>query len=364
LEQPKKSNDSEVAPKVKESLSTALAEPQSNRDKPTKDDKLEKGSSKAKKIKTKVSKADDSSKILAEDRTLVDVFDFADTEVSDGEDVSKQTVVATEKRSNNKSRKRKEVSKKPANDSSKESNHHELETKKSKTQAKPPRNVRDIGDERDSSEVVEESTPAVDAVPPRRAKRGRPPKSKPQAVSDVSAELEEKTPAQAKAASARPPPRKRARKGSCALCTTCPCQNSHEHDDHTMVDFKSMSRSDGAVEKALIRRVQKLEKSTENLEEQAEAVRRKLKKHRRDMWRKKEQVLQARSKTFATESRFLPDAEEFEAQQTETQKLYIGVVKQAARKMFANAPGELLLPSLFGCTMSLVSSCHSHLFCS
>jgi hypothetical protein len=347
LEQAKKSNDSEVVPKVKESHSTAVAEPQSNQDKPTEDDKPAEGNSKPKKTKTKLSKADDSSKTPAEHQTSVDVFDFADTEVSDDEDVSwsKQTAGATEKRSNTKSKKRKNVSNKPADDSRKESNDRELETKKGKTYAKPPRNEQTMGDESDSREVVEVSKPVVDAVPPCRAKRGRPQKSKPQAVSDVSAELEGKTVAKAKAASAsaRPPPRKRARKGSCALCTTCPCQNLHEHDDHTVFDFKSMSRSDGAVEKALIRRVQKLEKSTENLEEQAEAVRRKLKKHRRDMWKKKEHVIKARNNTFMTESRFLPDAEECEAQQTETQKLDVGVVKQAARKMFANAPGELLL---------------------
>jgi hypothetical protein len=352
LEPPKESNNSEVAPKVKESPSAAVAEPQSNQDKPTEDDKPEKGNIKPKKSKTEVSMANNSSKTLAEDRTLVNVSDFADKEVSDVEDVSllKQTAIATEKGSNSKSKKLKEVPKKSTNDSSKESNDHELESKKGKTQAKPPRNKQKVGDENGPSEVVEVSKSAVDAVPPRRAKRGRPPKSKPQAVSDASAELEEKTVAQAKAASTsvRPSSRKRARKGSCALCTTCPCQNSHEHDDHTMFDFKSMSRSDGAVEKALIRRVQKLEKSTENLEEQAEAVRRKLKKHRRDMWRKKEKVLQARSKTFTTEeSRFLPDEEEFEAQQTETQKLHNRVVKQAARIMFATAPGELLL--LFFC---------------
>ena len=81
------------------------------------------------------------------------------------------------------------------------------------------------------------------------------------------------------------PPKKRARKKACcALCKTCPCQKGTSPDNASNLDAAIFSRSDAAIEKALIRRLQKLEKSTESLEEQTEMVRRRLKKHRRDIW--------------------------------------------------------------------------------
>ena len=132
--------------------------------------------------------------------------------------------------------------------------------------------------------------------------------------------------------------RKRPRKGQCALCTTCPCQNSSENDGATMLDLKTLSRSDVAVERALIRRIQKLEKSSENFEEQAGIAKRKLKKHRREMWRKRE-AARKKIKRNST-SRFLPDAEEFENEQMQVQRLHEEKVRKAQLLVFAKIQSE------------------------
>eukprot|EP00934_Nitzschia_sp_Nitz4_P004716 Nitzschia sp. Nitz4//scaffold153_size53422//23345//26810//NITZ4_006762-RA/size53422-augustus-gene-0.49-mRNA-1//-1//CDS//3329537265//4706//frame0 len=82
--------------------------------------------------------------------------------------------------------------------------------------------------------------------------------------------------------------RKRARKGSCALCLTCPCLKplGSSGAEENIFNQNTFSRSDAAMEKAYLRRIQKLEKTCEHYEGQVEVVRRKLKQHRRDMWKR------------------------------------------------------------------------------
>jgi hypothetical protein len=81
-----------------------------------------------------------------------------------------------------------------------------------------------------------------------------------------------------------------------------------------------LSQSDSAIEKALIQRLRKLEAITDQYDEQTDVVRRKLKKHRRSMWLKRQQSgLDLRSsippvdpmKGKPTLGRFLPDVQEF-----------------------------------------------------
>ena len=107
--------------------------------------------------------------------------------------------------------------------------------------------------------------------------------------------------------------RKRApTKRCCQLCTQCPCRLAKDADD---VLTLNTSQSDLAVEKSLMKRLQKCEKNSERYIRQEEAVRRQLKSHRRDMWRKREELQKmAREsrKEDPRQSRFLPDAEEIE----------------------------------------------------
>ncbi|KAL3943186.1 MAG: hypothetical protein SGBAC_002747 [Bacillariaceae sp.] len=102
--------------------------------------------------------------------------------------------------------------------------------------------------------------------------------------------------------------KKRGRKGLCALCTTCPCRKTRSDDTAGTLGLQSFARSDSAMEKALIRRLKKIEKSCENLQDQQETIKRKLKKHRRDIVRKKVKV----SSEDKGISYFLPDVEELE----------------------------------------------------
>ena len=145
-------------------------------------------------------------------------------------------------------------------------------------------------------------------------------------------------------------PRKRTRKAQvCALCKTCPCQRTHDTnkaDNIATLEITTFSRSDGAIEKTLIRRLQKLEKSTESSEEQTEIVRRRLKKHRRDVWKRAQQRDLASTVSAGAiagktvDSYFLPDAEIFERQQNESQGLPRKIVEKAQVGVFQKVPSK------------------------
>jgi len=138
-------------------------------------------------------------------------------------------------------------------------------------------------------------------------------------------------------------PRKRARSKLCAFCKTCSCQKTDGNDTIPILDMNKFSRTNAAKEKALIRRLQNLEKKTENLEEQTEVARRQLKKHRRDIWKRKEREIDNPSSPMFREvvpidDYFLPDAEIFEKQQTESQALPDGFWEKAQIKVFHKVP--------------------------
>lgn len=107
------------------------------------------------------------------------------------------------------------------------------------------------------------------------------------------------------------------RRSMCTQCSKCPCQYKFGEpmDSSTGLDF---AKSDAAVEKALIKRLLKLEATTDQYEEQTNAVQRRLKKHRRDMWKKREDLLGACDDLVAkrrgnqTSSRFIADVNECE----------------------------------------------------
>ena len=105
------------------------------------------------------------------------------------------------------------------------------------------------------------------------------------------------------------------------------------------------SRTNAAKEKALIRRLQNLERKTESLEEQTEVARRQLKKHRRDTWKREKRELgntdgPTTDKVVSVEDYFLPDAEIFETQQLESRPLSGGLFEKAQFKVFPKAPSE------------------------
>lgn len=136
--------------------------------------------------------------------------------------------------------------------------------------------------------------------------------------------------------------RKRARTGLCALCTTCPCKRQNNAVGNDAVTTVTFARSQRAVEKALIRRVQKLEKTCEFYETQAEMVRKKLRQHRRDVW-KTEGLLRQQIDTnhcttdgMISNYRFLPDVRILEAPVEETATLSEKAVLKARRSTFSD----------------------------
>jgi hypothetical protein len=141
-------------------------------------------------------------------------------------------------------------------------------------------------------------------------------------------------------------PRKRTRKVSCALCKTCPCQKVQARDNVTTLDMNTFSRSAAAMEKALIRRIQKLEKSAESLEEQTEMVRRKLKAHRRVIWKQKERETNNKSvqrlPKITEDSWFLPDAEVLEQQRADSVSMGLFAVHEAQLRLFERKPSKFI----------------------
>ena len=136
----------------------------------------------------------------------------------------------------------------------------------------------------------------------------------------------------------RAPPRKRARKAKCDICAKCPCQNMR-FDAWTSTTL-SLGQNDVALEKARIGIVQELEKYSERVEIKTDIEKRKLKRHRREMWKKYKQEQTEEADQLNTEnghakkSRFLPDVEEFEAHNPNGRVLRQDQVEKAQLALF------------------------------
>lgn len=156
--------------------------------------------------------------------------------------------------------------------------------------------------------------------------------------------------------------KKRARRGTCALCTTCSCQKPQNETAAAAatatLELKTFARSDAAIEKALIRRLLKVEKSAENLESQTDMVRRKLKKHRRDVQRKRMKTLPDRS---GSKAYFLPDAQEYEAALDQQGTKVPGeIVHQAQYRIFPSVPSKCCVAVFVRVLLSLpLITCHT-----
>jgi hypothetical protein len=182
------------------------------------------------------------------------------------------------------------------------------------------------------------------------AKHGRPRKTQPpRKKAFVKSSQVDTANKESTKACAPPKAKRRAGKSCCALCKTCPCQKTQTSETVALLDVNFLYRSSIAMEKALIQRLQKLEKSTESLEEQTEMVRRKLKAHRRELWRKSKQdadknvpkttdIKNPQESKLDPESFFLPDAEIFEQQQTTNEALKDEEIRKAQLRLFRKIP--------------------------
>jgi hypothetical protein len=116
----------------------------------------------------------------------------------------------------------------------------------------------------------------------------------------------------------------------CQLCKNCPgctLRQSHMDDDLQPAQF---AKSNAAMECALVRQYQILLQTTDRYEQQTDAVRRKLKTHRRNLWQQKQPVVE---RTHAP--RFLPDHADMQFDDATVEKLPSTVVGQATLRIFA-----------------------------
>ncbi|KAI2506789.1 hypothetical protein MHU86_7684 [Fragilaria crotonensis] len=143
---------------------------------------------------------------------------------------------------------------------------------------------------------------------------------------------------------ALPPPappkesRKRTRKGTCALCTTCSCIN----DKDTVLDTPgkvTLARTDLAIEKALIKRQKKLEQAVDKHESDLDLVSRELKRHRRAILKRRN--TQLGDGTIFNGCRFLPDVDVWDSHLENINRGVVSCVdvRKSQRKMFGKLTG-------------------------
>ena len=148
------------------------------------------------------------------------------------------------------------------------------------------------------------------------------------------------------------PVRKKRGAGSCQLCTSCPCKFAASGGSEGALD---LATTDSAIEKALIRQLLKLEKTCDRYEEQTDVVRRKLKRHRREMWRKLE-ARKALANATGAEGRFLQDLEQEQynlEQHKKAERLATPLVDKAKAKLVQYPPGyQPTLTQMMGASTS------------
>ena len=133
--------------------------------------------------------------------------------------------------------------------------------------------------------------------------------------------------------------RKRARIGSCALCITCPCQNNRTETVDSSPAF-ALAWNDKEIEKALIRRVKKLEKTCDKYEGDLDQVNRELKRHRKSVIKQQETLVTKMRQQKIGGSHFLPDANIWQHHMEEMKqtRLQREVVQQAKLNLFSFHP--------------------------
>ena len=113
----------------------------------------------------------------------------------------------------------------------------------------------------------------------------------------------------------------------CRLGDDCPCCGDIQ-------STARLSQSEADVEKSLMRQLVKLEKIAESYSSQADTIRRRLKTHRRDMWKKRQHLIAAGQSTGHF---MLPEYEVLDQQLAQAKKrarLPSGKVSAAQHKMF------------------------------
>ena len=142
--------------------------------------------------------------------------------------------------------------------------------------------------------------------------------------------------------------RKRTRKGTCPLCTTCSCINEKDSANDTFGKL-SFARTELEIEKALIKRQKKLEQAVDKHESDLDLVSRELKKHRRAILKRR--TTQRQDATIFDGCRFLPDVDVWDSHLENINRGIVSSVdvKKSQRKMFGvEAGGQPTLTQMMG----------------
>ena len=192
-------------------------------------------------------------------------------------------------------------------------------------------NVADREVERVEAQKPPESPEKTEEIDPKTKKRGRPPKKKtrPEEIIETADESVSFTDQGGRGDSREKPREKaekpkrfapktttraRTKKGTCALCTTCTCTIGKETNVNDTPATNMMSRTDAEIERALLKKTKKLETIVDKYQGLLDQVNRELKKHRRGVWKKQEAQLNGGKRLAFGDSRFLPEADVWDAQ--------------------------------------------------
>jgi hypothetical protein len=131
----------------------------------------------------------------------------------------------------------------------------------------------------------------------------------------------------------------RKRKGNCALCATCSCTIEKDPDVVQISENLAFARTAVEIEKSLIQRQKKLEKTVDKYESDLDVVTRELKRHRRNIIKRR--CAQLQQGTIFNDSRFLPDVDVWDVH---LQSVKRGVipdddVKKSQLKLFGKVKG-------------------------
>jgi hypothetical protein len=131
--------------------------------------------------------------------------------------------------------------------------------------------------------------------------------------------------------------RKRARQVSCSLCVTCPCQSVNPETVDITSPVFGLARNDKEMEKTLIRRVKKLEKTCDKYESDLDHANRELKRYRKCVTKKQDMLVNNGRQQKIGDAHFLPDAQAWDqhleaVKQTRVER---EIVEQAKAHLFS-----------------------------
>ena len=134
--------------------------------------------------------------------------------------------------------------------------------------------------------------------------------------------------------------RKRPRQALCSLCVTCPCRSVNPETADITSPVFGLARNDKEIEKALIRRIKKLEMTCDKYECDLDHANRELKRYRKCVTRKQEMLVNHGRQQKIGDAHFLPDAKAWDQhlEAIKPTRVEGEIVEQAKAHLFSSHP--------------------------